>query len=440
MTATYRELLLQHGANVQSAQLFPRPVAAIRRFLLSLFVFTPALVPESAHAEVDLSRSDVQTAPAFPNLSWPDWLIGIDSGRLREPRPLLITGAGDDSNRLFVVSQYGAIFSFPNDPQADEMTTFLDIRDRVRYDDRENEEGLLGLAFHPKFKEDGELFVYYTAKATPEHPHLSVISRFRISPENPEVVDPASEEVLLTIEQPYWNHNGGTIIFGPDGYLYIGLGDGGAANDPHGHGQNLKTLLGSILRIDVDHKDPGLNYAIPKDNPFVGREDARGEIWAYGIRNIWRMSFDRKTNDFWAADVGQNLWEEIDIIHKGGNYGWNLREGFHPFAQNSQAPKGELIEPIWEYHHDVGKSITGGHVYRGKKVPELEGAYLYADFVTGQIWALRYDFDKQEVTANQTIVPMGLPVMSFGEDDEGEVYFTTQEGGIHKFVSPSAGE
>jgi glucose/arabinose dehydrogenase len=285
--------------------------------------------------------------------------------------------------------------------------------------------------------------VYYSQKPTREKPHVTVVSRFHAAKDDPDRADPDSEEILLSIEHPYWNHKGGTVVFGPDGYLYVGLGDGGKRDDPHENGQNLKTLLGSILRIDVDGKDPGLAYAIPKDNPFAGRNDgSRGEIWAYGIRNVWRIAFDRETGDLWAADVGQDMWEEIDLVVKGGNYGWNLREGMHRFQSrenpNSKGspPRPELIEPIWEYHHDVGKSITGGNVYRGKGVPELEGAYLYADYVTGQLWALWYDRAKKQVRANRTIQPKGLPVMSFGEDDDGETYFVTVEGGIHKFESP----
>jgi glucose/arabinose dehydrogenase len=316
------------------------------------------------------------------------------------------------------------------------MKTFFDIRDKVQYDVKENEEGFLGMAFHPKFKENGEFFVYYTATATRENPHLSVISRFKVSKDDPNRADPASEEVILTIKQPYWNHNGGTIVFGPDGYLYVGLGDGGAGNDPHMNGQNLQSLLGKILRIDVDHKDRGKNYAIPMDNPFAGDKMMRGEIWAYGIRNIWRMSFDRKTGACWAGDVGQNLWEEVDIIKKGGNYGWNLREGTHAFLPPDNKPRPDFIEPVIDYHHDVGKSVTGGDVYRGKDVPELDGAYLYADFVTGQIWALWYDVDNEELKANRSIIPRGQPVMTFGVDDPGEVYFATQSGGIYKFASP----
>ncbi len=403
--------------------------------LASLVLFV-LIVPTSVLAEVDTRPLDVQVVPAFPDLEWPDWILGLDTGRPQEPRPIIVTGAGDGTNRMFIASQYGAVFVVPNDPAAKEMKLFLDIRDKIQYDVRENEEGFLGLAFHPKFKENGEFFVYYTAVETRENPHLSVISRFKVSKDDPNRADPASEEVIMTIREPYWNHNGGTIVFGPDGYLYIGLGDGGAGNDPHMNAQNLQTLLGKILRIDVDHRDRGKNYAIPKDNPFAGDKMMRGEIWAYGIRNIWRMSFDRKTGACWAGDVGQNLWEEVDIITKGGNYGWNVREGTHPFLPPGNTIESNFIEPVIDYHHDVGKSVTGGHVYRGKQVPALEGAYLYADFVTGQIWALWYDFDKQEMTANRSIIPRGQPVMTFGEDDQGEVYFAAQAGGIYKFAMP----
>jgi glucose/arabinose dehydrogenase len=394
----------------------------------------------AAQERVDERPLDIQVVEAFPRLEWPDELTGRDQGLATDVRPLVITGAGDASNRLFVANQTGVVMAFDNDPNVEQMATFLDIRDRIHYRvPQENEEGLLGLAFHPKFKENGELFVYYTGAYEDEKERKSVISRFRVSKDDPNRVDPATEEVIMTIGQPFWNHNGGTIIFGPDGYLYIGLGDGGKRADPFDNAQNLSTLLGSILRIDVDRRDEGLAYAIPPDNPFVGRDDARGEIWAYGLRNVWRMAFDPPTGLLWAADVGQDIWEEIDIIEKGGNYGWNLREGMHDFEPSGAPPAVEmtdLIEPLWEYHHDVGKSITGGNVYRGPSMAELEGAYLYADFVSGRIWALWYDQETKRVTANRAIRETGPAVMTFGEDDDGETYFATQEGGLWKFARP----
>ena len=324
---------------------------------------------------------------------------------------------------------------FPNDQKATETKVFLDIQDRVQYDDRTNEEGFLGLAFHPKFKTTGEVFVYYTPS---KEKMVNVVSRFRLSKEDPTKLDPASEEQLIRYtKRPFWNHDGGTVCFGPDGYLYIVHGDGGAGNDPFDNAQNLGVMFGKVLRIDVDRKEDGKNYGIPKDNPFVGTKGALPEIWAYGLRNPWRMSFDRKTGQLWCADVGQNLFEEIDLIVKGGNYGWNRREGLHPFGGRRTGPQKEFIEPIWEYNHDVGKSMTGGTVYRGKQLPELEGYYLHADYVTSKIWALKYDPKLGRVVANRPIKDPSRPVMSFGEDEEGEVYFMTMAPngrGIYRFV------
>lgn len=395
------------------------------------------IVASHATAAVNDEPMKVRVVPAFPQLQWPDFVTGADEGHTQEPRPIILTGAGDGSNRIFVATEYGSIHAFPNDPAVQEMSTFLDIRDRVQYDPKQNEEGLLGLAFHPQFAKNGEFFVFYSAKPTKEKPHVSVLSRFHLMKDDPLRADPDSEEKILIFERPFWNHDGGTILFGPDGYLYIATGDGGAGYDPLMNGQNLNSILGKVLRIDVDHKDKGLAYAIPKDNPFVGEPKyARGEVWAYGLRNIWRMAFDKNTGMLWAADVGQDTWEEIDIIRKGGNFGWNLRESKHPHGPFGSEERADLIEPIWEYHHDVGKSITGGSVYRGKQVPELAGGYLYADYVTGQIWALWYDSEKQTVTANRSILPKGRPVLSFGEDDNGEVYVLEVDGGILKFASP----
>lgn len=370
---------------------------------------------------------------AFPKLQWTGWSPVTAAGRPDPLRPIVLTHAGDGTNRVFVATQQGVIHVFPNDQNAEATKVFLDLTSRVVYKDHENEEGLLGLAFHPRYKQNREFFVYYTTR---DAPHTSVISRFRAAQDDPGRALLDSEEEILRIEQPFWNHNGGTICFGPDGCLYIGLGDGGSANDPLEHAQNLGTLLGSILRIDVDRRENGRNYAIPPDNPFVGKEHARPEIWAYGLRNVWRMAFDRKTGTLWAGDVGQNLWEEINIIQRGGNYGWNLREASHSFGPKGVEPRDDLIEPIWEYDHEVGKSITGGSVYRGSRLPELQGAYLYADYVTGRLWALRYDPQVGQVISNHALRGDRLPVISFGEDEEGEVYFTVVAAsgrGIYRF-------
>jgi quinoprotein glucose dehydrogenase len=312
-----------------------------------------------------------------------------------------------------------------------EAKLFFNLQEKVSYKDKENEEGFLGMAFHPRFKENGEFFVYYT---TTDAPHVSVISRFRTADADKTVARRATEQEIMRIPQPYWNHNGGTLAFGPDGYLYVGLGDGGAANDPHSNGQKMSTMLGKILRIDVDRQDSGKQYSIPADNPFVKQPGAAPEIYALGVRNIWRMSFDRQTGALWAADVGQDIWEEINIVTSGGNYGWNLREGMHRFQAAGVGPRKDLAEPVWEYHHDIGKSITGGHVYRGQKVPYLIGSYLYADYVTGKVWALKYDSAQRQVVANRSIAGNVNPVMSFGEDEQGEVYFMTTQGKLSRFV------
>ncbi len=389
-----------------------RIVRLLPLILVAFLSFTVA--PTARAAEVDTSPMAIEAVRAYPNLKF--------------DLPVLLTHGGDGTGRTFLVAQKGVIHILPKDEGGGETKEFLDISDRTLYKDKENEQGLLGLAFHPKFKENGQFFVYYS---TTEKPLTTVISRFRVSKDDPNRADADSEEEIWRLTHPFWNHKGGTIVFGPDGCLYIGLGDGGSANDPHGNGQNLGTQLGSILRIDVDHHDSGKKYAVPKDNPFVGRDDAQGEIWAYGVRNIWRMAFDRKTGTLWAGDVGQDLWEEIILVRRGGNYGWNLREGMHPFGKTGVDKRDDMVEPIWEYHHDVGKSITGGHVYRGKKLPELDGMYLYADYVTGLMWALSYDEKSKTVTANRSIHAQPLPVMSFGEDEAGESYFLARSGEIY---------
>ncbi|MEZ6040243.1 MAG: PQQ-dependent sugar dehydrogenase [Planctomycetaceae bacterium] len=389
-----------------------------------------ALVASSGVSTSRLRAEDVPLAVgverAFPNVVF--------------DRPIVVTHANDGSNRVFVAEQEGIIKVMPNDQDVEEAEVFLDIDERCVYADNRNEEGLLGFAFHPRFKENGQFFVYYT---TASAEHTSVVSRFTVSKDNPQVADPASEEEILRIPQPFWNHNGGTICFGPDGFLYVALGDGGSGNDPEGNGQNLTTLLGSILRLDIDHKSNGRNYSIPQDNPFVGKTipnrqgkqiPVREEIYAYGLRNVWRMSFDRANGTLWAADVGQNLWEEINVISKGGNYGWNVREAKHWFRPDgNDLGRTDLIDPVWEYHHDIGKSITGGTVYRGSRVPELQGKYVYADYVTGLLWALEYA-PATGKTINYSLTGEKQPVMSFGDDEGGDVYFTTTFGMLYRFA------
>lgn len=342
---------------------------------------------------------------------------------LKLTRPTQLIARPDRTDRLYVLEQSGRILEI--DPTATDVETaevFMDLRDRVNFGG--NEEGLLSMVFHPKLAEDRRFLLYYTA----EEPRRAVLSEFRLD-ESGAKGDPTSERVLLEVPQPWSNHNGGTVLFGPDGMVYLSIGDGGAANDPQGHGQDLGTLLGSIIRIDVSGREGDRAYSIPPDNPFVSREGARPEIWAYGLRNVWRMSFDRETGDLWAGDVGQNKFEEIDLIVKGGNYGWNRREGFHPFGRkDAAAPVDPFLDPVVEYPRDEGVSVTGGHVYRG---PEegLRGVYLYADYAMGTIWGIRRRPDGSVVGPEVlTRRPRSL-ISSFGEASDGTLYITTFEGG-----------
>ena len=339
-------------------------------------------------------------------------------------RPILFTHAGDGSGQVYVVEQHGVIHRL--DPSTAERTdVFLDISARVSRGG--NEEGLLGLAFDPAFAENGRFYVYYSAAS----PRRSVLSRFET--DGSGLGDDASESVLLEVPQPFSNHNGGMIEFGPDGMLYVALGDGGSAGDPQRNGQNLDTLLGAILRIDVTQTG-GAPYAVPNDNPFVGQGGARGEIWAYGLRNPWRFSFDRETGDLWTGDVGQNALEEVDIVQRGGNYGWNVMEGSRCFRSSSCNPD-DFEAPVAEYGRDLGCSITGGYVYRGQRLPDLRGIYLYADYCSGRIWGLRYDGER--VTEQAQLARASFQIPSFGEDEAGEVYVLGFNGGIYTFAAPS---
>lgn len=388
-------------------------------FLVGAVSSLDASQPDAGRTFVPVDTSRVLDSPdpmpleaerAFPHLAF--------------ERPLELTYADDGSGRLFVAEQKGVIRVFGNSPDVRETKVFLDIQDVVSREG--NEEGLLGLAFHPKYGQNGQFFIYYSTK-----PRASVLSRLRVSRADRNRADRASEEVLMRIPQPFGNHNGGSIRFGPDGYLYVGLGDGGSAHDPFGHGQNIETLLGSILRIDVDRKDPGRNYAVPKDNPLSGYGgNVRQEIWAYGLRNVWRLSFDRETGRLWAADVGQNRYEEVNRIVRGGNYGWNIREGFHPFEPDAPQTGPELIEPVAEYFHSEGLSVTGGIVYRGRRLPEFRGAYFYADYASGQVWTVRAD--GKRATDGRKVARTGLAVSAFGEDRDGAMYLTAFDGGIYR--------
>ena len=366
---------------------------------------TPTFVPQTEH---------IATIPPDGTLyTWNPVASGLT-------KPVGLTNAGDGSGRVFVIEQPGIIRIIQDGVLVPDP--FLDIRYRIGSDG--SEQGLLGLAFHPNYAQNGFFYVNYTNLNGD-----TIIARFQVSPDNQNFANPSSELQLLQVDQPFANHNGGEVAFGPDGYLYLGLGDGGAAGDPQHNGQSLITLLGKILRIDVDKAEP---FTIPPDNPFFNG-GGQPEIWAYGLRNPWRFSFDRLTGDLYIADVGQNSWEEINFLPSGSsvgaNFGWNFFEGSYPY-QGIPPAGASFVPPIAEYAHDQGCSVTGGYVYRGSMLPELQGIYFYADYCTGTVWGL------QQIEAGQwqsvELFENTGRISSFGEDEAGELYLVDHSGNIYK--------
>ncbi|HIG73556.1 MAG TPA: T9SS type A sorting domain-containing protein [Bacteroidetes bacterium] len=359
-----------------------------------------------------LATAQLVATDAFPGVSFtfpvelavapgqPDRLYVVEQGEGGSTAQILTLEAGDTA-----------------------PTLFLDLDDRVLAG---GERGLLGLAFHPDYETNGRVFVYYTARPDGR----TIVSEFARSTADPLAADPASEQVVLEVDQPFSNHNAGKIAFGPDGYLYVGLGDGGGANDPLRTGQDRSDLLGSLLRLDVDDVPKGETYGIPADNPFVGEADVREEIYAYGLRNPWKFSFDSDTGDLWLGDVGQNRWEEVNLVESGGNYGWRPVEG--PACFESGCDLSAYDAPIAWYPHtggaEGGFSITGGFVYRGRAVPGLEGAYLYADFVLPRLWMLQYDPETGDATS--TLLTTSIPnISTINEGPGGEAYVASYNSG-----------
>jgi glucose/arabinose dehydrogenase len=374
----------------------------------------PTVIPpptEPATALPPTAPPTPSEAAAFPNpdaYTWETVVSGLE-------RPVDLQHAGDGSGRLFIIEKVGRIRIF-QDGQLLEAP-FMDIDERVGSSG--NEQGLLGMAFHPSYVENGFFFVNYT-----DNNGNTVIARYQVTPD-PNTADPNSEVALLNVGQPFRNHNGGGLDFGPDGYLYIGLGDGGSAGDPQGNAQNLVTLLGKMLRLDVDSAEP---YAIPPDNPFGD------EIWAYGLRNPWRFSFDRASGDLFIGDVGQGNWEEIDYVAAGTpggvNFGWDYFEGTRPF-EGTPPQNAQLVPPVAEYSHGEGCSVTGGYVYRGS-MPEWNGIYLYGDYCSATVWGLiRSDGGWQ----NQILFGAPGSITSFGQDESGEVYIITDSGQVLRLMS-----
>lgn len=366
------------------------------------------------------------TLPPDPNavrLELEQVVTGLDG-------PVGIAHAGDGSGRLFLVEKPGRIRVVQDGALLE--APFLDVSGQVVASG--SEQGLLGLAFHPRYAQNGLFFVNYTDREGD-----TVVARFATS-DDPNRADAGSQTVVLRQAQPAGNHNGGHLAFGPDGYLYIGLGDGGGAGDRYGNGQNGQTLLGSMLRLDVDAGQP---YGIPADNPFLGDPSVRDEIWAIGLRNPWRYSFDRLTGDLYIADVGQNVYEEVDFqpaSSKGGeNYGWPIMEGYHCYPQGESCQQQGLVLPVYEYDHAQGCSVTGGYVYRGQAFPLLQGIYVFGDYCSGRIWGLARSTGGQWQAAQ--LARADVLLTSFGQDDAGELYLVDMAGGVlYRLLAREAGE
>ncbi|MFN0055110.1 MAG: PQQ-dependent sugar dehydrogenase [Planctomycetales bacterium] len=330
-------------------------------------------------------------APLFPKL------------KFFEP---LAMGLVPGTNRFLIAERKGKVFTFENAAATDHPDLLIDVKHTV-----------YGVAAHPQFSKNGYVYVTYIANDAEETPTGSKLARFQVGKNTPWRCDPKSERVLF--EWPNGGHNAGNIVFGPDGYLYLAAGDGSGIADELKTGQDVSDLLACLIRIDVDRADPGKNYAAPKDNPFVSLSGARPEIWAYGLRQIWKFSFDRQTGELWAGEVGQDLWESVYKIEKGGNYGWSVQEGSHPFRPDRKLGPTPILKPVLEHPHSDFRSITGGYVYRGKKYPDLAGMYVYGDYDTGKVAALRYE--QGQVTAQKELVDTPLRIITFAEDPQGEL-------------------
>jgi len=372
--------------------------------------YEPGSIPSNANLPANEAiNARFSTVIAYPHLSFEN--------------PLLVSSVPGEK-RLAVTEQPGRIRVFDQVQSTKESTTVLDISDRILYG---GEQGLLGIAFDPHFRKNRFIYLHYSSSK----PRRTVVSRMHWDADA-DLIDPGTEVVILQIEQPYSNHNGGMLDFGPDGYLYIGVGDGGSGGDPHNHGQNPETLLGTILRLDVSETSSNQPYAIPSDNPFAETGNARAEIFAYGLRNPYRFSFDRETGALWLGDVGQGRFEEINVIESGGNYGWRVFEASRDFdATTNTLPASAFQAPVYEYDHGEGVSVTGGYVYRGKALAPLRGHYVYADYASGGIWALTQD--KNNIIANTRLGSVPSPT-AFGETTEGELLIVSRTQGIYKLV------
>ena len=390
------------------------------------WILTILLALSSAVTAQKPAESPETGTPVLPDIRLEPMFNGAEF-----PAPVQLLPVPGKDDTFVIVEQRGRLTEMKAGKDSMKRT-LLDMRDKVRV--KNSEEGLLSIVYPPDATKDPHLYLYYSASK----PRRSVLSRMLIKEDG--TIDKTTEKVILEVPQPYGNHNGGTVLFGPDGMLYLSLGDGGSANDPEKHGQNIGNLLATVIRIDVNVNDKP--YVVPADNPFIDTEGACPEIWAYGLRNVWRMHFDAETGELWAGDVGQNAWEEIDIITRGGNYGWRFREGEHDFRMPDDAP-GDLIDPVIEYPRNAGQSVTGGFVYRGKKIPDLVGGYLFADYMTGRVWAARLRPDDKPYV-KRVLAGEPMAISSFGEGHDGELYVCgfkqpyARQGRIYRIVEAKA--
>ncbi len=388
----------------------------------------PVATSSSSSGPASSSPGVSTAAASTTTVDWSSVKIGLEPLLSGLDQPLFLTHSGDRSGDIFIVEKAGKILLAKNGKV--QSTPFLDITSRVGSSG--SEQGLLSVAFHPDYKSNGYLYVDYT-----DTNGNTVVARFTAASDR-NSADPSSFKKILGFDQPYANHNGGQLVFGPDGMLWIGAGDGGSGGDPHGNGQNTNTLLGKILRIDVDHGDP---YAIPPDNPFANGAGGKPEVWAYGLRNPWRFSFDSKTNDLYIGDVGQSNWEEIDFVSSslkpGLNFGWNQMEGTHCYPPGSSCDTTGITLPVAEYSHAPNNcSVTGGYVYRGTQFPAIDGVYFFTDYCSGRIWALTHDASG---TWTQTQVADGRAgFSSFGVDGNGEIYVTDLSNGVIYHLTASS--
>ncbi len=347
-----------------------------------------------------------------------------------------IRGSPVDSTRLFVQSDRGKILIFDKGEKLSGKRTFLDISNKVTY---KQESGMLGFDFHPNYEENGYFYAYYIIDSDTIR---SIVSRFRVDPENPDQALKSSEEVLINMVQPTYRHNGGKVAFGPDGYLYISFGDGhGYGRDRLKNGQDRTNRFGSIIRINVDGKEGDREYSIPNDNQFVGEtcngEPCQEEIYAYGLRNPWRFSFDSETGRLWLGDVGHNNYEEINVIEKGGNYGWPKMEGNHCHVEVPNCDTSKYIKPVFECEHETCGSISGGFVYRGSEVQSQQGKYIFADYLANRVWSLDYEINNGKFTTDTTTLFEGNNITTFGTDQDGELYMGTVIGEVYRMQTKS---